>query len=316
MKRTDAPLPRAVCLIMSLGLMGALLIGCSKKPEATQNTNQVTGQVIAHVGKQDITAQELANEFRWAQVPPDKREDEAVIKRVLGELVLRKYLAQRAVDAGLDRDPTVLLDLLRNRDGVLAQAFIARDVGTKVSAIGKSQIDALIASQPWRFGDRQILTVEQITTPPTPEAQAAVEATKDAKSLDEIDQKLNELKILHSRSMGLISSSQLPEQLYKTIQDKKDTDQFYIRTPNGGIFFRVKEMDPRPLTGEEAAKFAREQLVNDIVREETNTKAIAAAADAEVKYEGPYARIMGKEEAPKPTEAPTPAEAPKPADSK
>src|SRR5262249_14175503 len=156
MKRKDATLPRAAYLALFLGLMGALLIGCSKKQEAATentNTNQVTGQVIAHVGKQDVTAQELANEFRWAQIPLDKRDDEATIKRVLGELVLRKYLAQRALEAGLDRDPTVLLDLLRSRDAVLAQAFIARDVSTKVSAIGKSQIDALIASQPWRFGD-------------------------------------------------------------------------------------------------------------------------------------------------------------------
>jgi EpsD family peptidyl-prolyl cis-trans isomerase len=303
MERKDATLPRAAYAVISLSLMGAVLIGCSKKQEAAENTNQVTGQVIAHVGKQDITAQELANEFRWAQIPLDKRDDEATVKRVLGELVLRKYLAQRAVDAGLDRDPTVLLDLLRSRDGVLAQAFIARDVSSKVSSIGKTQIDALIASQPWRFGDRQILTVEQITTPPTPEAQAAVEATKEAKSLDEIDQKLNELKVLHSRSMGLITSSQLPEQLFKTIEEKKDTDQFYIRTPNGGIFFKVKSMDPRPLTGPDAEKFAREQLISDIVREETSTKSIAAAADAEVKYEGPYARIMGKEQQPKPADS-------------
>jgi EpsD family peptidyl-prolyl cis-trans isomerase len=303
MKREVATLPRAAYLLISLGLMSALLIGCSKKPEATENPNQVIGQVIAHVGKQDVTAQELANEFRWAGIPADKREDPAIVKRVLGELVLRKYLAQRAVEAGLDRDPTVLLDLLRSRDGVLAQAFIARDVSTKVTSIGKAQIEALIASQPWRFGDRQILTVEQITIPPTPDAQAVVDATKDLKSLDEIDQKLNEMKILHSRSMGIMSSSQLPEQLFKTIEEKKDTDQFYIRTPQGGVFFKVKGSNPQPLTGPEAEKFAREQLIADIVREETNTKALAAAADAEVKYEGPYASIMGKEEPPKPADS-------------
>ena len=274
MKRKDATLPRAAYAVISLSLMGAVLIGCSKKQEAAENPNQVTGQVIAHVGKQDITAQELANEFRWAGIPADKREDDATIKRVLGDLVLRKYLAQRAVEAGLDRDPTVLLDLLRSRDGVLAQACSARDVSSKVTSIGKTQIDALIASQPWRFGDRQILTVEQITIPPTPDAQAVVDATKDLKSLDEIDQKLNEMKILHSRSMGLISSTQLPEQLFKTIEEKKDTDQFYVRTAQGGVFFKVKGSEPRP-----------------------------AVADAEVKYEGPYARIMGKEEPPKPADS-------------
>ena len=103
--------------------------------------------------------------------------------------------------------------------------------------------------------------------------------------------------------MGLISSSQLPEQLFKTIEEKKDTDQFYIRTQQGGVFFKVKGSEARPLTGPEAEKFAREQLISDIVREETATKSLATAADAEVKFEGPYARIMGKEEQPKPADS-------------
>ena len=135
--------------------------------------------------------------------------------------------------------------------------------------------------------------MEQITIPPTAEAQAAATATKDLNSLDEIDQKLNELKVLHSRSMGVISSSQLSEQVFKTIQEKKDTDQFYIQSPAGGVFFRVKGEEARPLTGEEADRIARQQLIADLVREEASTKGLAAAADAEVKYEG-LPRLMGK----------------------
>jgi EpsD family peptidyl-prolyl cis-trans isomerase len=291
--------------VIVFGIAGTVLAGCDRKPAATAAApgDQVTGQVIAHVGKQDITIQELDNEFRWNAVPLDKRNDDAIVKRVLSEVVLRKYLAQRAIDAGLDRDPTVLLDLLRNREQVLAQAFVARDVSSKVAAIGKSQIDALIASQPWRFGDRQIMTVEQITIPPTPEMQAVVEATKPLKSIDEIDQKLNELKVLHSRSMGVLSSAQLNEQLLNTIKEKMDSDQFFIGTPSGGVFFKVKGMQPSPLTGEEAEKAARQILVSDIVREETQTKGVAAAADAETKYEGQYARIMGKEQSSKPADS-------------
>src|SRR5262249_21697313 len=138
--------------------------------------------------------------------------------------------------------------------------------------------------------------------PPTPEAQAIAAATKDLKSLDEIDQKLNELKVLHSRSMGVISSSQFPEQVFKAIQEKKDTDQFYIQTPAGGVFFKVKGEEAKPLTGEDAERIARQALIADLVRNETNTKGLAASADAEVKYEGPLARIMGREEPPKPAE--------------
>jgi EpsD family peptidyl-prolyl cis-trans isomerase len=288
---------RVGCVIL-ISVAGALVAGCSKKPEAATPT----GQVIAHVGKDDITAQELQNEFRWTQTPPDKQNDEATIKRVLSGVVLRKYLAERAVAAGLDREPTTLLDLLRAREQVLANAIVARDVSTKVAGIGRTEIDHYIASQPWKFANRQIFTVDQITIPPIPEAQAAVTVTKDLKSLDEIDQKLNELKVLHNRSMGVISSSQLPEQAVKQIQEKKDTDQFYVQTQNGGVFFKVKGEETRPLTGEDADRVARQALVADLVREEAGTQGLAASADAAVKYEGPYARIMGQQEPSKPAE--------------
>jgi len=62
---------------------------------------------------EDVTTQELENEFRLVNVPPDKQKDPALVKQVLGELVLRKYLLQQALAAKLDREPSVLLDLLR-----------------------------------------------------------------------------------------------------------------------------------------------------------------------------------------------------------
>jgi EpsD family peptidyl-prolyl cis-trans isomerase len=289
MNNRSAVLMRAGLTALLIGVTGALLAGCEKKPAAS------TGQVIAHVGKEDVTAQELENEFRWTATPPDKRDD-ATVKRILTDIVLRKYLAQKAVGAGLDRDPAVLLDVLRSREQVLANVYVGRDVSTKATAIGKTEVENFINSQPWKFANRKILTVEQITIPLTADAQAAVEATKDLKSLDEIDQKLNELKVLHSRSMGVISSSEFSQQVLNAIEEKKNTDQFYVRTPAAGVFFKVRGEETRPLIGEAAEQIARRALVGELVRSETNTKALAAAADTEVKYEGPFVRIMGLQE--------------------
>ena len=98
-----------------------LLAGCGKKQEA----QAVVGQVIAHVGPDDITQQELDNELRLANVPADKRSDQ-VVKGALTRIVERKYLVQQAVAAKLDREPTVHLDLLRGREQILpAPSFSA-----------------------------------------------------------------------------------------------------------------------------------------------------------------------------------------------
>ena len=52
-----------------------------------------------------MTTQELDNEFRYANVSPDKQKDPEIIKRVLNELVVRKYLLQQALATKLDREP-------------------------------------------------------------------------------------------------------------------------------------------------------------------------------------------------------------------
>src|SRR5580693_8318803 len=92
-----------------------LLAGCGKKQEAAG----VVGQVIARVGPDDVTQQELDNELRLANVPADKHTDE-VVRAALSRIVERKYLVQQALAAKLDREPTVLLDLLRAREQILA----------------------------------------------------------------------------------------------------------------------------------------------------------------------------------------------------
>src|SRR6516162_470353 len=78
---------------MACALPAAMLLaGCGKKQEA----QAVVGQVIAHVGPDDVTQQELDNELRLAGVPADKRTD-AIVKTGLGRVIERKYLVQQAL---------------------------------------------------------------------------------------------------------------------------------------------------------------------------------------------------------------------------
>src|SRR5260370_16654887 len=104
-----------------LGFCGMLMAGCGKK--SGDQAIAPNGQVVVHVGNEVVTTQELENELRLSNIPPDKQKDPQVIKRVLGELVTRKYLFQQATDAKLDRDPTLLLDILNSLDHVFANAF-------------------------------------------------------------------------------------------------------------------------------------------------------------------------------------------------
>jgi EpsD family peptidyl-prolyl cis-trans isomerase len=281
--------PSAVCRIgLLIALCGLALAGCSKKAEV--ETEAPKSQVVAKIGDQVVTVQELDNEFRLNNVSAEMRKDPATIKRVLGELVTRKYLVKQALDAKLDRQPTVLLDILRSKELVLANALISRNVSTKSAAISKGEIDNYIANNPLKFANREVLSVEQISFPLTVNSQAVIEATKDFKTLDEVDQKLTAMGIQHGRSTGAISSGDLPKELQDKIGAKQPDDIFFIRAGNNGLFFKVTGQEAKPLEGEAAVSVARQYVRQDIIKSEISMTSVAANLDA--KYEGEYTDIM------------------------
>jgi len=297
MKTPAKQLPGRIHIGVLVALCGLALVGCSKNNE--QSADGAKTQIVAHVGKEVVTTQELDNEFRLANVPTDKRKDPAAIKQVLGDLVTRKYMVGQALDGKFDREPTVLLDLLRAREIVLANAVASRDLATKSSAITKADIDSYIANNPLKFADRQVLSIEQVIFPLSATSQTVADATKDMKTLDEVDQKLTEMGVAHNRSMGALNSGDVSPDFFKVVQAKQADDIFFIRSGSNGIFFKVKGQEARPLEGESAFNLARQQLRLDLLKSEAGMTAVAA--NLEAKYEGDYAGIMGKPNSGQPT---------------
>ena len=269
---------------LALGAAVALA-GCGKK----QETAAVVGQVIAHVGPDDITQQEVDNELRLAKVPPDKRTDQ-VVKAILSRIVERKYLVQQALAAKLDREPTVHLDLMRAREQILAGAYVQRDLGAKVSGLSKNEVDGYIQAHPDRFAKRQLFQIEQISIPPQRDMQSLATATKDFKNLDQVEAKLNDIGVKFSRGTGTLDGATLPPEMLAALQKRKADDIFFIRSRNGGSFFKVVSVDDKPLAGEDASKFAKRDLANEIAKKTAQDTYNAALATA--KYEGDYGRIM------------------------
>jgi len=272
-------------------LCAVVLSGCGKGGD--DQAAAPKGQVVAQLGGEAVTTQELENELRLENIPVDKQKDPEILQRVLGDLVARKYLMRQALEAKLDREPGVLLDILRSRELVLANAAVSRNVAGKLSAISKADIDKYIASNPSKFANRQLITVEQITFPIGAigaNAQSVIEATRDAKSLDEIDQKLTALNIQHSRSMGALNSADLPESLFNRMQMKKPDDVFFLRAGPNGVFAVVKGEEIRPLSGEAAINYARQSLRSDLLKSEIGMASVAA--NLEAKYQDEYAKLM------------------------
>jgi EpsD family peptidyl-prolyl cis-trans isomerase len=272
---------------MALALVSALAVaGCGGKKDKDQ---AVTGQVIAHVGPDDITQQELDNELRLANIPQDKRTD-AVMKAALTRIVERKYLVQQAMAAKLDREPTVHLDLLRAREQILGGAYVQRELGQKASGVSNSEVEAYIQGHADKFAKRQVFQIEQVTFPPQPGMEQLASAAKDFKTLDQVEAKLNELNIKFSRGPAALDSATLPSEMLKPIVARKPDDVFFVRSRNSASFFKVVSVEDKPLTGDQATAFAKRELRNEMARKASEDTVAAALASA--KYEGDFGRLM------------------------
>lgn len=277
---------RSSCAALIVLCSAAPLGGCGKK--TGEQATAPRGQVVAHVGNEVITNQELENEFRLANVPAEKQKDPGVIKQVLGQLVVRKYLLQQALNAKLDREPGVLLELLRAREQVLENAYLTRTVASKPPT--KTEIDRYIQNNPAKFANRKLLQVEQIAFPFGPATQSIIDSTREAKSLDEIDQQLTTASIPHGRQNGVLSSGDVGSELFDRIEARKPDDVFFVRTGQNGLFFKVLGEEPRPLEGDAAVGLARQLMRNDALKGEIGIATYSA--NMEAKYEGEYQQIM------------------------
>ncbi len=270
-----------------------LLSGCGKK-----NGDHPVGQVIAHVGQDEVTQQELENEFRLANVPADKRDD-AVTKQALREIVTRKVVARQAIAAKIDREPTMQLDLLRDKEAMLTRSLMQRKLQSQVVAVGQSDLDQYITTHPTQFAKRVVFITDQIELPAQALTAEVGAATKDAKSLAQVEQALAGLKVAFRHNSGALDSASLPPQVLQQLQSEHASDVFFVRTNGGGVFFKITETQSKPLAGADANALARQMIGKE--KAEALSKQVTADALGSATYEGDYARIM--KDAPKDTPA-------------
>lgn len=268
-------------------MLTAALGACGDK-NAAQNSAP-KGQVVAKVGDTDVTIHELQNEYRHLRLTQNRINDD-VTRQVLTEIVKRKALVQRAQAGKLDREPTVLLDLLRAREQVLATTILQRDLQAKVSTIGKTETDRYINANPARFSQRIRYDIDRLmlaTQFATPEF---MEKVKNASSIDEIERAVTGDKLQYSRGTGILYNGDLPAELLNRLKARKDSDIFAVVNGASTMFFKVSGERLDPLAGEEATKLAGELIRREMTMEELQRK--AEVTGVVVKYFGDYEKIM------------------------
>jgi EpsD family peptidyl-prolyl cis-trans isomerase len=246
--------------LLMVAAAAALLAGCSKEAETPD------GQVVAKLNGKDVTIhevnQEIATLGAQAQGAPRKLVEAVGLARVIE----RKMLAEEARVRKLDQSPQFVLAKTRNDENLLVQALQA-EVAGKVPQTPREQAQKFVEENPVIFGDRRILTLDQIQFLQPPNFAAL--PLKDAKTMQEVERVLLDANIEYRRA---------PQQLDSLILDPRLSTEVIrmAKGPNGEPFMFtdqpagapapivyvnvVSNMKVEPFTGERAIAYAQQLM--------------------------------------------------------
>jgi EpsD family peptidyl-prolyl cis-trans isomerase len=286
------------CFLVSAALATLTLAGCgnSKKPPE--------GQVVATVDGTEVTIHELNAEI--AQIP--NRGGDAPRKLVesvaLARVVERKMLAAEAGKRDLGKNPQYLIAKARADETLLVQALQAEIQG-KVKPIPRESAQKFVADNPQVFGDRKILTLDQIQfLRPVNIDQLPF---KDAKTMAEVEKILVDANIEYRRAPQQLDTLTVNPALTKEIlrlSAVADAEPFMFADQPAGapapIIYvnQVTASKTEPFTGERAISYAQNILANREIQKALATQ--LKAWQTEYKDKIVYAKGYGPPELPKP----------------
>lgn len=263
-------------LIVAGGLL-MMLSACDKK---------ATGQSVAVVNGEEISAGELNAELQAANLPPSA--DQKIAKtQMLQNIINRRLLAQQARKDGIDKSPDFLSRERRMTEQLLIAMDAERTAGSQ-KLPDQAAIDAYIAAHPEDFAQRQILMLQQIAIDP-PSDPRKLAPLKDAHSLDAVAATLTKLGITFQRSSGKLDTATIPAEALKRINALPATEPFVLPA-NGKLFANViTSREPVNISTDDQRKLAVQ-----VMRREAQTKALETEvknlrSSAKIEYQPGFA---------------------------
>lgn len=222
----------ALVVAMSLGASG-----CKKAPG---------GQVAAVVNDEEITQREVRAEM----TPQDQQANQdpvASTRAVLDRVIDRNLLAQYAREQGLDRDPEYVTRRRQLEQALLATMAMRKIAGPDASP-GPQAAQAFINANPYMFGQRQIVALDQIRMA-SPNPVSKIEVYSRMGSIDAIAAALRAEHIPFTRSRQEMDTGSAANDFARQMLALKNGEPFALST-NGtsylsAIVGRTPAVTPR-----------------------------------------------------------------------
>ncbi|MEH3102522.1 MAG: SurA N-terminal domain-containing protein [Sphingomonas phyllosphaerae] len=267
---------------------GALLAVTALSLVTTACDRKATGQSVAVVNGEEISAGELNGELQLANVPPSA-DQKLARQQLLQGLIDRRLLAQAARKNGVDKSPEFLSRQRRLNDELLISMNAERQAGSQ-KLPDQAAVDAFIAQNPYQFGQRQILALQQIAidAPSDPKALAPL---ADAHSLDAVAATLTRLKIPFTRTSGRLDTASVPPEALKRIFALPATEPFVLPA-NGKLYANIiVGREPVQMSQDDMRKAAMAALRQQNARTGLSEQVKQLRSTAKIEYQPGYAPV-------------------------
>lgn len=249
------------------------------------------GQVVATVGGQDVTVQELNAELQGANLPANitAEQRKQVERAALQQVVNRKIVANIARERKLEQTPMFLIQERRAEEQILVQ-MLQRQLSSSVKQPGQTEVATFIAQNPDLFAERKIYTVDQIQFQ-TPRDPKILQKYQPLKTMDEVEAQLKTDGIQFRRAPATLDVATANPELVAQVLKLPPNEIFII--PAGQVMVANRITDTRvvPLSGTQAQQLAggrlQQKAFNDMIKRDLEPK--VKKAESEVKYQAGFA---------------------------
>jgi EpsD family peptidyl-prolyl cis-trans isomerase len=220
---------------LSFVVFAVALTGCERVA-----ADRADPQLVARVNGIEISARQV----RTGGAPSVAQAVEKVIDREL--------LVQKALEAGLERDPLVKDSIDNARRQVLAQAYLERAAGAR-AAPSREEVRAFYAENPALFAERRIYRVRELVVSASAEMTDVLRAqAARAADLDELAAWLKSRNARFSAATETQPAEQLPLAFLPQLARMKSGEIAVFATPLGASVIQLIHAEAAPLGAEQA----------------------------------------------------------------
>jgi len=245
------------------------------------------GQVVAKVGKSEVTVIDLQSEMRGAQVT-DPKQKKLLEQAALNGVIQRKLLANAAIAAKIDKSPEFARQEERLKEALLVRTW-QDSLVRSVPAPNADEVQQFIASHPDLYSAHKKFAIEGVrfAMPRDPSLAAAL---KPLNTLDEVIALLKSKNIAFQPANGDIDALAVDPRFTEQLMKLPPNTVFVV--PQNGVVLvgHIKETKVEPVANniaiQHATQYLRAKRTQEVVQR--RFEQVLAQGKPSVKYAKGY----------------------------